>query len=216
MNSKTILKNIPLPWRERVGVRGTYLAEQHPSSSPSPARGEGIKRLVWVACLGLGLGLLGLARVRPKLRPPPPPSVTITTGKPIYFHDEFIDIEARLEHFSTPPHLNPLPLPGGEGRVRGFENQLLSPLIVHVERSSQPVTTIGGLKEVLLRFPAGIAGQWPPPGGLKAQGRWPCPWNAPDGTYQLVLTSPTRPPPYLPLSQRGKEGDFSEPNPPSP
>lgn len=127
---------------------------------------------MWVACLGLGL--LGLARVGPRLTPPPPPTLTLTTTKPSYFHDEFIEIEARFENVNA-----------------GVEHQPLPPLIVHVERSSQPVTTIGGVKEVLLRFPAGISGQWPTPGGLKAEGRWPCPWNAPDDTYQLVLTSPT-------------------------
>jgi len=69
-----------------------------------------------------------------------------------------------------------------EVRLRARDPALLSLLrtdapMVTVTRAGRPVTTVAGLRR--LRLSADGAGGW--------SGRWPCPWNAPEGEYRLEL-----------------------------
>lgn len=89
--------------------------------------------------------------------------VRVDTLKPEYYHFEFIDIRVR----ARAPQL----LQGSDGR----------PLKAVVLREGRPWTTIGGLTEVELH--------WDDSQGALI-GHWPCPWNAPEGAYQLALVGP--------------------------
>jgi hypothetical protein len=86
----------------------------------------------------------------------------LAAGKAEYGHDEFVDI-------------------GLSSRSRALARAWgAQPPAVTVTRQGRPVATIAGLREVRLR-PEG-RGRW--------SGRWPCPWNAPDGEYRLELSTP--------------------------
>ena len=86
----------------------------------------------------------------------------LAAGKAEYAHDEFVDISLRT-------------------RSRALaEAWRLRPPAAVVTRAGLPVETVAGLREVRLR-PDG-RGRW--------SGRWPCPWNAPDGEYRLELSTP--------------------------
>lgn len=87
-------------------------------------------------------------------------AVLLSTGKPSYRHFELVDVSLTARE----PALN--------------ERWSTEPPRAVVLRGGAPVTTIGGLVEVPLKFDA-EAWAW--------VGRWPCPWNAPAGRYELAL-----------------------------
>jgi hypothetical protein len=86
--------------------------------------------------------------------------VHLETTKPAYFHDEFVEISLRTRD------------PGLNARW-----QAASPR-VEVLRLGQPVETIAAIQQLALRFDPS-RGAW--------TGRWPCPWNAEAGAYELRL-----------------------------
>ena len=88
--------------------------------------------------------------------------VRLDTVKPAYYHFEFIDIRLRAR------------LPELMRTADGKPPRAL------VLRDGRPWTTIGGLTEVELR--------WDEKQNALI-GHWPCPWNAPEGEYQLRLFS---------------------------
>ncbi|MBI4375629.1 MAG: hypothetical protein HY549_04175 [Elusimicrobia bacterium] len=90
-------------------------------------------------------------------------AVVLEPSKSSYFHYEFIEI--RLS--SRDPAL----------RRRWRQ----SPPKVVVTRGGQPVTTIASIREMALQ-PDESTGMW--------SARWPCPWNAPTGVYELKLVEP--------------------------
>jgi len=87
--------------------------------------------------------------------------VVLSAGQAEYRHDEFVDIRLR----ARAPAL--------------AEAWRRAPPAVTVTREGLPVTAIAGLREVGLQ--ADGPGRW--------SGRWPCPWNAPDGEYRLELST---------------------------
>lgn len=86
--------------------------------------------------------------------------IRLETGKADYFHHEFVDIRLKTRD------------PALTARWEA------SPPRVAVLRGGARVTTIASMKEVILEYDAAGA-QW--------AGRWPCPWNAPAGEYELEL-----------------------------
>jgi hypothetical protein len=85
--------------------------------------------------------------------------VRLAPSKSAFFHDEFVEIRLR----ALDPEL-------GELWKR-------SPPVARVLRDGAPVRTIAGLEAVTLVSEE--PGIW--------TGKWPCPWNAPEGPYELVL-----------------------------
>jgi hypothetical protein len=84
----------------------------------------------------------------------------LDTIRPGYYHDEFVDIRLRSRN------------------VAFRRRWAAAPPKARVLKGGVPVETIAGLREVALAFDED-AGAW--------IGRWPCPWNAPPGTYRLEL-----------------------------
>jgi hypothetical protein len=87
-------------------------------------------------------------------------SVVLSAGKPAYLHDELIDVALNTR--------DPL--------LR--ERWKASPPRARVLKDGKPVTTVGGLVELPLKYEP-HEGAW--------KGLWPCPWNAPVGDYELAL-----------------------------
>ncbi|MBI5208951.1 MAG: hypothetical protein HY927_03155 [Elusimicrobia bacterium] len=87
-------------------------------------------------------------------------SVRLETAKAEYLHDEFVELRLRTRD----PALR--------------ERFAASPPRVAVARQGRTVRTIAGIESVGLRYDAS-ARAW--------TGRWPCPWNAPAGDYELVF-----------------------------
>lgn len=87
--------------------------------------------------------------------------VRLGTARLDYFHYEFVEIVLRTH----------------DPEVKN--DWRLSPPTVTVTRAGAAVTTIAGLRELTLK-PDG-SGDW--------VARWPCPWNAPVGSYGLALSS---------------------------
>src|SRR3989338_6333360 len=86
--------------------------------------------------------------------------VHLETAKAAYFHYDLIDI--RL--WSKDPALH--------------KRWQARPPVAVVRRGGEVLTTIAAIRELRLKYdPA--SGMW--------TGRWPCPWNAPEGTYSLEL-----------------------------
>lgn len=112
-----------------------------------------------------GAGARAIPR-RAEAAPPeraPVTGIALAADKTDHFHDEFVEITLRAE---TPALLELLRSTG--------------PYVARVERDGRRVTTVGEMSAARLTFD-------------RAQGlyraRWPVPWNAPDGTYQLRLSS---------------------------
>ena len=116
------------------------------------------------SALGVFLGVVaayvlvwGLVAVDRAWRKP----VRLDTLKPAYYHDEFVDIRLRARDRDL---------------VRRWREGL--PPKVAVYRDGALVTTIAAIDWLDLSFS-------PAEGAFLA--RWPCPWNAPSGRYDLVL-----------------------------
>lgn len=88
--------------------------------------------------------------------------LNITTGKNKYLHYELVTISARLDS----PNVN--------------EANLLEKITARVTRDGKPVTTIGQLKEIPLKYN---------PSAKAWEGKWPIPWNAPVDTYTVEVDS---------------------------
>ncbi len=86
--------------------------------------------------------------------------VLLDTTRTAYYHYDFIEPRLRARD----PEL----------RRRWTQR----PPRVLVSRNGAPLTTIAGIREVELRWDEGR---------VAFVGRWPCPWNAPDGRYELSL-----------------------------
>jgi hypothetical protein len=106
-----------------------------------------------------------LPRHRPHAAPvrPPVTGLALAADKTDHFHDEFVEITLRAE---TPALMDLLKSTG--------------PYSSWVERDGKRVTTVGETIEVPLRYDAEEN---------LFRARWPVPWNAPDGEYQLDLSS---------------------------
>jgi hypothetical protein len=96
-----------------------------------------------------------------------PPPASLPPDGPILapavtdvFHDQFVDIRLTV------------PSPGLRAALAKRE------LWIWVERDGARVPTVGGTEKLRLRFDDGL-GAW--------QALWPCPWNAPDGEYQVRM-----------------------------
>ena len=89
-------------------------------------------------------------------------SVHLGAGQAVYYHDAIVDI--RL--WTRDPALADF-----------WKNE---PPVVEVRRGGQTLTTIAGLREVKLAYDDS-QGAW--------IGRWPCPWDADEGEYELALSS---------------------------
>ena len=90
----------------------------------------------------------------------PYPYIYLKTEKKVHFHYDFVDIyaQARDRRFK-----------------QDFKNRTLHALIY---RGISPVPTIGKQWSVKLKY-NGKEGRW--------QGRWPVPWNAPEGKYKVRI-----------------------------
>ncbi|MFA6093369.1 MAG: hypothetical protein WCU88_05985 [Elusimicrobiota bacterium] len=89
--------------------------------------------------------------------------VRLDTLKESYGRDEFVDVRLRTRD----PGLR------AQWTAQGVR--------IRVLREGLPVTGIGGLRELPLRWDS-ARGAW--------MGRWPCPWNPPLGRYSLELSEP--------------------------
>lgn len=87
-------------------------------------------------------------------------AVHLETSGSVYFHYDFVDVRLWTRD------------PTVQARFQA------SPPRVLVRRDEKPVTTIAGLRELGLAYDAS-QGAW--------TGRWPCPWNAAAGPYELEL-----------------------------
>lgn len=87
-------------------------------------------------------------------------SIHLDTAQPAYFHYDFVDI--RL--WTQDPELK--------------KRWLSTPPMAVVRRGPEILTTIAHIREVPLIYDPSW-GLW--------RGRWPCPWNAPQGSYDLEL-----------------------------
>jgi hypothetical protein len=91
-----------------------------------------------------------------------PTFVVLSTDKTTYGHDEFVTVTLNADPRSTE-------------KIRKSGHSLS----VGVDREGKPVTSIGNLKQVPLTYNNNCF-----------YGRWPIPWNAPDGNYTLSLELP--------------------------
>ncbi len=87
-------------------------------------------------------------------------ALRLGSGRAEVLHYEFVDIELRTRD----PRL-----------VERFARAAPR---AQVFRDGSPVPTVGGISSVALAYD---------PGRRAWTGRWPCPWNAPDGVYELRL-----------------------------
>ena len=91
-------------------------------------------------------------------------AVRLDTVKPVYLHYEFIELRLRTRDLGL--------------RAKWSA----SPPSARVTRGGALVPTVAGIREVPLRWD-GSKQAW--------LGRWPCPWNAPDGPYSIELLGPS-------------------------
>ena len=91
-------------------------------------------------------------------------AVRLDTVKPVYLHYEFIELRLRTRDL------------GLRAKWSSF------PPSARVTRAGALVPTIAGIREVPLRWDDSKQA-W--------LGRWPCPWNAPDGPYSIELLGPS-------------------------
>ncbi len=87
-------------------------------------------------------------------------AVRLETSRSAYYHYDFVEIRLRSRD------------PGLMARWRS------SPPKAAVKRQGRILTTVAGLREVVLAYDPGLRA-W--------TGRWPCPWNAEPGSYELEL-----------------------------
>jgi len=66
-------------------------------------------------------------------------------------------------------------------------------LTAWVEKNGQPIVTVGRIEKLTMRYDA-TADVW--------RGRWPVPWNAPDGEYAIRVDTTSFPPEFPKLYQR--------------
>lgn len=90
----------------------------------------------------------------------PVKNVVGSTDKKAYYHFEIIKIFAEPKNVQIPEELR---------------NEKITAVVVF---ESNVVTTIGGLANLYLSYSSSTA-RW--------EGSWPCPWNAPDGEYEVKL-----------------------------
>lgn len=111
--------------------------------------------------------------------PTPTFSLRLKAEKDAHHHFDFVAVE----------------LTAGSSAVKNALRTSTHTFHFTVERDSQTIATVGQTERTRLRYDAG-AGLW--------RGRWPVPWNAPDGTYQLRLSTA-----HLPVDTAGlEEGVF--------
>ena len=91
------------------------------------------------------------------------PILSLTTPKKYYLHYEIIPIEMRLRHAAL------------------HKEWMQNPPDLFVLYNQQVVTTIGGLSHSPMRYD---------PQRDVWTARWPCPWNAPTGFYQPMISVP--------------------------
>jgi len=94
-------------------------------------------------------------------------SLVLEPVKPQFTHDEFIRYKLRV-------------------RPGWLQKQLRATVFsAQVVQNGVPIRTIGGQKGIRLSYDRGV-GEW--------EGDWPCPWNAPEGFYEVKLSTEALPP----------------------
>jgi len=90
----------------------------------------------------------------------------LMADREVYFHDGLVEMT----------------LQAGSAGLRETLRSSTGPWVAWVEKDGKPVVTIGEMKKVRLRYDK-ASSVW--------RGKWPIPWNAPDGAYDLkVDTAP--------------------------
>jgi hypothetical protein len=116
-------------------------------------------------CYSLALGYVIFKPRETASVKPRPTGWVLAPERAGVFHDEWVDFSL------TPPPASAAFRP-------------LKDVTAWVSRGTAPVTTIGELERVTLRYDRSAA-LW--------RGRWPVPWNAPDGNYQLNVDTTALP-----------------------
>lgn len=131
----------------------------HPQPHRKPFRFSFSRHWPWLAVPAL---LLAGAALWNRMPEKAPAEILLSPVKSEFFHDQLVEYTLSVK---------------SSGLAKKLE---AAPLSMRVERGGKPVTTVGGLTHVPLKHDPS-RGIW--------TAKWPQPWNAPDGTYHVAVSS---------------------------